>query len=33
VAAVIQEVNSAYQTGRWKPILYLKRHNPSPSVL
>ena len=25
--AVIQEVNSAYQTGRWKPILYLKRHH------
>jgi trehalose 6-phosphate synthase len=27
VDAVIQEVNSAYQSGRWKPILYLKRHH------
>jgi trehalose 6-phosphate synthase len=27
VDAAIQEVNSAYQTKRWKPILYLKRHH------
>ncbi|HKA61967.1 MAG TPA: trehalose-6-phosphate synthase [Methylomirabilota bacterium] len=27
VDAAIQEVNSAYQTNRWKPILYLKRHH------
>jgi trehalose-6-phosphate synthase len=27
VDAAIQEVNGAYQTKRWKPILYLKRHH------
>jgi trehalose-6-phosphate synthase/HAMP domain-containing protein len=27
VDAAIQQVNSAYQTKRWKPILYLKRHH------
>ena len=27
VDAAVQEVNSAYQTNRWKPILYLKRHH------
>jgi len=27
VDAAIQEVNAAYQTNRWRPILYLKRHH------
>jgi len=27
VDAAVQEVNGAYQTKRWKPILYLKRHH------
>jgi trehalose 6-phosphate synthase len=27
VDAAVQEVNNAYQTKRWKPILYLKRHH------
>jgi trehalose-6-phosphate synthase len=27
VDAVVQEVNTAYQTKRWKPILYVKRHH------
>ncbi len=27
VDAVVQEVNGTYQTKRWKPILYLKRHH------
>ena len=27
VDAAVQEVNGAYQTKRWKPIIYLKRHH------